>query len=315
MIEVAVLALHGAVPSDLAIPCDVFGRVELSDGQQGYRVRVCGEAHEIRTNAYAIRAPWTLDRVAKAHMVVVPGIEQPELPVSGEVIRAIQSAAAKGARVASICTGAFVLAAAGLLDGKRATTHWRAAELLQERYPEVKVDRNVLFVDNEATVTSAGAFAGLDMCLHLVRRDYGQAVAAHAARLAVAALERDGGQAQFIEHEVPTSSASLAPLLDWMQKNVKRPLTLEQLAARAATSERTLSRRFKQQTGTTPLQWLLDVRIRKAQGLLETTDLSIEELAGHVGFDGSSSLRDHFRRRFGVSPNGYRRTFRKRPQE
>ncbi|HEX4477613.1 MAG TPA: helix-turn-helix domain-containing protein [Polyangiaceae bacterium] len=308
--DVAILAMHGAVPYDLVIPCDLFGRVQLDDGTPGYRVRVCAEAPEIRAVAFNIRAPWTLDHVGDADMVIIPGIEDPVLPVPDAIVRVIRNAARRGARIASICSGAFVLAATGLLDGQRATTHWLAASMLKARYPAVLVDPDVLFVDNGQFITSAGASAGLDMCLHLVRRDYGQAVAARAARLAVAALEREGGQAQFIHHEAPVSTSSLAPLLQWMQRNVKRPLTLDQLASKASMSPRTLSRRFKEQTGTTPLQWLLDVRVRKAQALLETTKLSVEEVSTAVGFDGPSTFRARFRRTVGVSPNAYRRTFR-----
>jgi transcriptional regulator GlxA family with amidase domain len=311
VIDVAILALHGVVSVDLAIPCDVFSHVRLPNGKPGYRVRVCGEAPEIRSATFSIRAPWTLEHVADAGLVIIPGVDDPEVPVSERVIDVIRSAARNGARVASICTGAFVLAATGLLDGKRATTHWLATALLKERYPAVVVDADVLYVDNGKIITSAGVSAGFDMCFHLVRCDYGQAVAAHQARLAVAALEREGGQAQFIENEAPVCTSSLAPLLDWMQKNAKRPLTLEQLAARAATSSRTLSRRFKEQTGTTPLQWLLSARVRNAQALLETTRLSVEEVAAAVGFDGSSTFRNRFRRTVGVSPNTYRRTFQR----
>jgi transcriptional regulator GlxA family with amidase domain len=306
--EVAVVAMHGTVPFDLSIACEVFGHVRLPRGD-GYRVRVCGEAPEVRAGAFNIRAPWSLEHVAGADTVVVPGVSDPTLPVPEPVVDAIRHAARRGARVASICTGAFVLAATGLLDGRRVTTHWLAAALLAARYPAVTVDPNVLFVDHGQFITSAGASAGIDMCLHLVRRDHGQAVAAHAARLAVAPLEREGGQAQYIHHEAPSSVASLSPLLDWMRENAGRPLTLERIAARAAMSPRTLNRRFKEQTGTTPLQWLLGARIRNARGLLETTQLSVDQVALAVGFDCASSFRERFRRTVGVAPNAYRRTF------
>jgi transcriptional regulator GlxA family with amidase domain len=307
MHKVAVVAMHGAVSFDLAIPCEVFGRLRVPGG--GYRVQVCGEAPEVRAGAFNIRAPWTLEHLAGADTVVVPGVEDPDLPVPEPIVDAIRAAARAGARIASICTGAFVLAATGLLDGQRVTTHWIAASLLAARYPSLTVDPNVLFVDNGRFITSAGASAGLDMCLHLVRRDHGQAVAARAARLAVAPLDREGGQAQYIRHEAPGSSTSLAPLLTWMRKNARRPLTLECLASQASTSPRTLNRRFKEQTGTTPLQWLLDARIRDAQELLETTTLSVDEVATTVGFDGPSSFRERFRRTVGVGPRAYRRTF------
>lgn len=311
MHEVAVIAMHGVVHFDLSIPCEVFGRALLADEGAAYRVRVCGETPEVRATAFSIRVPWGLDAVANADTVVLPGVDDPAfpLPVPDSVVEAVQAAAANGARIASICTGAFTLAATGLLDGRRATTHWLAAPLLAARYPAVVVDASVLFVDHGQIVTSAGSAAGLDMCLHLVRRDYGQAVAAQAARMAVAPLVREGGQAQFIRHEPPRASGGLAPLLEWMSANAHRALGLDELARQAAMSPRTLGRRFKEETGTTPLQWLIGARVRWAQELLETTALSIEQIAFEVGFDGPSTLREHFRRIVGVSPKEYRHTF------
>jgi transcriptional regulator GlxA family with amidase domain len=310
--EVAIIALHGVVPIDLAIPCDVFGRTEKPGGGPGYTVRVCGEAPEVRSFAFNIRAPWRLDHVEECDTVIIPGAEGILLPIPDHVLDVIRRAAKRGARIASICGGAFVLAATGLLDGQRVATHWRAAAALRARYPKVIVDADVLYADNGQFITSAGAFAGLDMCLHLVRRDYGHAAAARTARLAVAALEREGGQAQFIEHEDPACTTSLGPLLEWMEKNVRRQLTLEQLARKAGTSPRTLSRKFKEQFGTTPLQWLLEARIRRALSLLETTALGIDEIATTAGFDVASTFRGRFRQRVGMSPNAYRRKFRER---
>ena len=211
MHEIAVLAMHGVIPFDLAIPCEVFGRVRIASGDAGYRVRVCGEGPEVRAGAFGIRPPWGLDAIAGADTLILPGVDDPALPVADDVVAAIRAVASRGARIASICTGTFALAATGLLDGKRATTHWKAASLLAARYPEVRVDASILFVDHGAIITSAGASAGLDMCLHLVRRDYGQAVAAAAARMAVAPLVREGGQAQYIDHEPPRANGGLAP--------------------------------------------------------------------------------------------------------
>ena len=305
---VAILAAHGVVPFDLSIPCEVFGCVRFADVTREYRVQVCGEAAEVRTREFNIRAPWTLDDLARADTVIVPGIDDPAAPAPDATLAAIRAAWANGARVASICSGAFVLAAAGLLDGRRATTHWLAADLLAKLYPAVTVDPGVLFVDEGRVLTSAGSSAGLDMCLHLLRRDHGHAVAAQAARLAVAPLDREGGQAQFIRYEPPGSSASLAPLLDWMSANAHRPLTVDDLARQAATSPRTLARRFREQTGTTPLQWLIAARVRRAQELLETTSLSIDRIAGAAGFEGAAALRDRFRHTLGVSPKAYRRS-------
>ena len=308
MHDVAILALHGVVPFDLAIPCEVFGRTRVEAGN-AYRVRVCGEGREVRAGVFTLRAPWDLQALAGARTVVIPGVEDPTLPVPDAVVEAIRAAAGRGARIASVCTGAFVLAATGLLDGRRATTHWKAAALLKARHPAVTVNPDVLYIDDGAILTSAGASAGLDLCLHMVRRDYGEIIAAEAARLAVAPLDREGGQAQFIHHEAAGTSESLALLLEWMAEHAARPLTVDEIARQAALSTRTLARRFREQTGSTPLQWLLAARVRNARRLLETTRLSIEEVAAAVGFDTAGNFRERFHRTMGVSPARYRRTF------
>jgi transcriptional regulator GlxA family with amidase domain len=213
--------------------------------------------------------------------------------------------------VASICSGAFVLAATGALDGLRATTHWRVAAELARRHPEIEVDAGVLYVDNGRVLTSAGAAAGLDLCLHLVRRDLGAEVAANVARDAVMPLERAGGQAQFIVHEPPTGDdSSLAPLLAWLEQNLRKELPLPAIARRAAMSTRTLSRRFREQVGTTPALWVTRARIRRAQRLLETTALSVEQVAAEVGFGSPAVLREHFGRIVGTNPLAYRRSFK-----
>lgn len=309
MHDIAVLAMHGVLPFDLGIACEVFARVRGADGEPAYRVRVCGEAAHVRAGAFDVCAPFGLDPVATADTVLVPGIADPAPPVPPPVLAAIKSAWANGARVASICSGAFVLAAAGLLDGRRATTHWLGAADLAHRYPAITVDPDVLFVDEGRIVTSAGASAGLDMCLHLVRRDHGQVIAAQAARLAVAPLNRDGGQAQFIRQEAPLSNASLGPLMDWMAENLERPLSVDALAARAGMSPRTFARRFREQTGTTPVQWLLTARVRRAQELLETTSSQIDRIATAAGFESPVTFRARFQRVVGLSPLAYRTRF------
>jgi transcriptional regulator GlxA family with amidase domain len=228
------------------------------------------------------------------------------------VLDALRRAAEAGTRIASICAGAFTLAAAGLLDGRRATTHWVATALLAARYPAVDVDPDVLYVDDGRVLTSAGAAAGLDLCLHMIRCDHGSTVAADAARLSVMALEREGGQAQFIVSERPPTprGSVLEPLLAWMEDNSGRDLTLEEIAAHAGMSTRTLNRRFREQTGTTPLQWLHRARIRRAQHLLETTTHPVDRIAAQVGFGSPTAFRDRFKRVAGTSPNAYRRAFR-----
>jgi transcriptional regulator GlxA family with amidase domain len=309
MHTVAIVVLDGFVPLDLGIPCDVFGGFGLADQPNLYRVKVCAARRVVRAGAYDIRTHFGLDAVIDAHTVVVPGIVDFDLPFSPSVIAALRTAWDRGARITSICSGAFILAAAGLLDGRRATTHWRGTSELARRYPAITVEPDVLFVDEGRIVTSAGASAGLDMCLHLVRRDYGQAVAADAARLAVAPLNRDGGQAQFIRHEAPGASDCLAPLLEWMSANLEKEIDVDALARRASMSPRTLARRFREQTGTTPLQWLLTVRVRRAQELLETTRRSIDEIAVRSGFESPVTFRERFRRIVGLSPRAYRLRF------
>ncbi|MFJ6539638.1 GlxA family transcriptional regulator [Streptomyces sp. NPDC091385] len=311
MHTVAVLALDQVIPFDLSTPVEVFSRTRLPDGRPGYQVRVCAEREEVDAGAFALRAPWGLEGLRGADTIIVPGVGEPTAPLSPAVRDALRSAAADGTRIASICVGTFPLAATGLLDGLRVTTHWRAAGLLAATYPALDVDPDVLYVDNGQFLTSAGAAAGLDLCLHMIRRDYGSAVAADSARLSVMPLEREGGQAQFIVHDhAPTPQGSeLEALLTWLRENLARDLTLADIAGRAGTSTRTLIRRFRDQTGTTPLQWLHRARIRQAQHLLETTEHSVERIGHQVGFASPTSFRDRFKRTTGVSPQTYRRTF------
>ncbi|MGW2008324.1 GlxA family transcriptional regulator [Streptomyces nigrescens] len=312
MHTVAVLALDKVIPFDLSTPIEVFTRTRLPDGRPGYQVRVCAERPEVDAGAFALRAPWGLDGLTDADTVIVPGTADPTAPLPPAVHDALNAAAANGTRIASICSGTFSLAAAGLLDGLRATTHWIAAGMLAAAYPDIDVDPDVLYVDNGQILTSAGAAAGLDLCLHLIRRDYGSAVAADAARLSVMPLEREGGQAQFIVQPYPSTprGSALEPLLTWLQDNLARELTLADIAVRADVSTRTLIRRFREQTGTTPLQWLHRARVRQAQHLLETTTHSVERIGAQVGFGSPTAFRDRFKRTTGVSPKTYRRTFR-----
>ncbi|MET7454209.1 helix-turn-helix domain-containing protein [Streptomyces sp. NPDC005574] len=312
MHTVAVLALDGVIPFDLSAPVDTFGRTRLPDGRAAYRVRVCSPAAEVSAGPFTVRAPYGLEALAGADTIVLPGVADPMAPLPPGVAQALCAAAANGTRIASVCVGAFVLAATGLLDGLRATTHWTAAPDLAARYPEVTVDPNVLYVDNGQFLTSAGAAAALDMCLHMIRGDHGSEVAAHAARLSVMPLEREGGQAQFIVHAQPPApaGATLEPVLQWLEDHCDRDVTLDEIAAHAGMSTRTLNRRFREQTGTTPLQWLHRARVRRAQHLLETTPDPVERIATQVGFGSPTAFRERFRRVVGTSPQGYRRTFR-----
>ncbi|MDP3868322.1 transcriptional regulator FtrA [Phenylobacterium sp.] len=251
-----------------------------------------------------------LEVLKGAGTVVVPGWKGADVQPSAELVAALRAAYAGGARLVTICSGVFVLAAAGLLDGRRATTHWRYAETLRQRYPRIEVDPNVLYVDEGQILTSAGSAAGLDLCLHLVRRDFGARIANQVARRLVIAPHRDGGQAQFIERPLaPSAGGRLSQLIAELQEEPQGSPSIQQLAARAAMSERTFIRRFRETTGMAPGAWLVAVRVDRARDLLETTDLSIEQVAAESGFGAATTLRHHFRSRLGLSPAAYRDRF------
>lgn len=312
--RVAVLALDSVVTFDLGVPCQIFGgRADL--GVVRYAAEVCGAvAGLVRTsNGFDLHVPSGLEALARADTVIVPGIEDVDAPVPAAVLAALRVAHARGARVASICTGAFVLAAAGLLDGKRATTHWQDAPLLAARHPLITVDPAVLYVDEGRVLTSAGIAAGLDLCLHLVRRDHGAAVANAVARRMVVAPHRSGGQAQFAERPLPNDPAGgLEATRGWMLLRLAEPLSLERLAAHAGTSRRTFIRQFRAETGTSPLRWLVHQRVLLAQRLLEQGGEPLERLATRCGFGSALVLRQHFRRATGTTPLAYRLAFRGR---
>lgn len=311
MQRVVVVASNGVVPFDLAVPCEVFGRARLADGRAGYSVRVCGVEREVDAGAFRMKLSSGLSSLRDADTIVLPGIADPSLPTPEPLLRALRAAAKRGARLVSICSGAFLLADTRLLDGRRATTHWLATTELARRHPRIIVDPDVLYVDEGQLLTSAGAAAGLDLCLYLVRRDYGAAVAADAARLSVMPLERSGGQSQFIVHAEPAAlGASLESLLHWIEKHLAESLSVARIAKRAALSVRTLNRRFGEQVGMPPLHWLLRARVRRAQCLLETSEHPIEVVASKVGFGSVSALREQFQKTVGTSPQAYRRSFR-----
>jgi transcriptional regulator GlxA family with amidase domain len=313
MHTVAILALPDTIVFDLATPIEVFGRARMPDGRPGYRTIVAGTDPVVSAGPLRLATDHGLDALVQADTIVVPGRIHPQEPTPPAALQALRAAAEAGTRIASICVGAFTLAEAGLLDGRRATTHWMATPLFARRYPAIALDPDVLYVDSGQILTSAGAAAGLDLCLYMVRRDYGAAVAADASRLAVAPLHRDGGQAQFILRNAPApASATLEPVLGWLAENAHRDLTLEDIAVAAHTSARTLNRRFHDETGQSPIQWLGGVRIRHAQELLETTDHDIERIARQVGFSSPTNFRALFRRATGVAPTAYRATFRGR---
>jgi transcriptional regulator GlxA family with amidase domain len=305
--RVAVLALDGVVAFDLATPPQVFWSVP---GRR-YEVVVCGTGPVRAAHGFTIVPSAGLSELERADTVVVPGVRDELASRPPEILDALRAAAARGARMTSICTGAFVLGEAGLLDGRRATTHWAHVEDLRRRFPSVRVEPDVLWVDEGDLVTSAGVAAGIDLCLHLVRRDHGAEAANAAARRVVVAPHRSGGQAQFIDAPVPDApETSLEPTRTWALERLAEPLTVESMAAHAGFAPRTFARRFRAETGTTPLQWLLHQRVLRARRMLETTDLPVEAVARRCGFSTSVGLRDHFRRATRTTPTAYRSAFR-----
>jgi transcriptional regulator GlxA family with amidase domain len=307
--SVVVLVLEGAKPLDVGIPAQVFSHRP----SMPYEVRVCGAAPGLVTggDGLAYHVAEGLEALEQADTVFIPGYREPSItqPLSA-VVDALLAAHERGARLAAISTGAFALAATGLLDGKRATTHWHYTKALAEKYPRVKVDENVLFVDEGDVFTSAGAASGIDLCLHLVRRDHGVALSNHVARRLVAAPYRSGGQAQYVPRTVPEPLGDLfASTREWALQHLAEPLTLELLARNARVSERTFSRRFAEDTGYTPMQWVLRARVDLARELLERSDLGVEQIAHRVGLGSGANLRLHFQRILGTSPTEYRHTF------
>lgn len=309
--HVATLVLDGGNLFEFAVAAEVFGVERPEIGTGLYELTLCSPGREARLPAGArLRTPGDLATVAGADTVIVPH-GHPDAPAAPDVVEALLAAHANGARLVSFCSGAFPLAATGLLDGRRATTHWLYAETFRRRFPRVSLDPNVLFVDEGELLTSAGTAAGIDLALHLVRRDHGAEVARGIARRMVVPPHRDGGQAQFIDPpERPRVVADeLAGLLDELRADLGSELTVAEMARRATMSERTFVRRFREATGTTPFRWLLTQRLQRAQQLLETTDLDVDRIADETGFGTATNLREHFRRELRTTPSGYRRAF------
>jgi AraC family transcriptional activator FtrA len=311
------LAVHDGISMfEAAAACEVFGvdRSDLAD--PWYSFTVCG-TDRARVGGWLLSDlphGHGLDALLEADTVVVPACHDTVEGPPGDLVDAVRAAHECGARIVSLCTGAFVLAAAGLLDGRRATTHWLHTDLLATRYPRVEVDPDVLYVDSGTILTSAGKSAGMDLCLHVVRIDHGAAVANALARRLVVPPHRTGGQSQFIPAPVPARDGDpLADLLHWASGRLDRPLSVPDLAGRAGLSPRHLTRQFHAVTGTTPLRWLLNQRLHRAQELLETTDDSIEQIASRTGMGTAATLRRHFHQSLGVPPDTYRRTFRAHP--
>jgi transcriptional regulator GlxA family with amidase domain len=307
--QVAVLVLEGAKPLDVGIPAQVFS----NRPSMPYEVHVCGAKKGLVTggDGLAYHVADGLEALESAQTIFIPGYREPDKTEAPKaVVEALREAHERGARLAAISTGAFALAATGLLDGKRATTHWHYTRELQKMHPKVSVDENVLFVDEGDVLTSAGAASGIDLCLHLVRRDHGVALSNYVARRLVAAPYRSGGQAQFVPRSVPEPLGDVfASTREWALARLDEPISLDQLARNANVSARTFSRRFLDDTGYTPMQWVLRARVDLARELLESSALGVEQIAATVGLGTGANLRMHFHRILGTSPSEYRQTF------
>ena len=314
--SVALIVYDGVPPFEVGVACDVFGGVYYAEefGVPWYQLAVCAATPSVQLNVgLRMDVPAGLDAVRAAGTVVVPPTEQRD-QIPAAVLDELRAARARGQRILSLCTGAFILAEAGILDGQRATTHWAECADLAARYPQVTVDPDVLYVDDGDLLTSAGSAASIDLCLHVVQQDYGSEVAARLARDLVVPLYREGGQAQFIDTPIPALADHgqhlFADTVTWLQAHLDQEVTVADLAGRAAMSPRTFARRFQASTGTTPYQWIVRERIRLAQRLLETTDLPIDTVAVKTGFATAGNLRKHFSRAVRTSPHAYRDAFR-----
>ena len=310
--DVAVLAYDGLGIFEFGIAVEIFGLPRPEFGRDWYRFSVCSlERGPLRTTAgVSVKATHGLSRLARAGTIIIPGWKGPNVMPPAGLVSSLRKAHERGARLVSICSGVFVLAATGLLNGRRATTHWRDAEALQSQYPDIQVEPDVLYVDEGGILTSAGSAAGIDLCLHIVRQDFGAEIANQVARRLVVPPHRDGNQAQFIPDPLrPTTTGGLAPVLRWLESNLHQKLSVTELARRAAMSPRNFARQFLRQTGTTPHQWLIHLRLLAAQRRLEKTNENIDEVAGGVGWQTAATLRQHFLRHLRTSPTAYRQRF------
>ncbi len=309
--NVAVIAYDGVAPFELGVLCESFGIDRATDGLPVFDFAVCGvRAGTVPTSTgFGITLEHDLARVAEADLVAVPAMPR-DAPVPGAVVEALRAAHGRGARVLSVCSGAFALGEAGLLDDRECTTHWMYTDELADRFPRAHVVPEVLYVDADPVITSAGTAAGVDACLHLWRKEFGAAAASKVARRMVVPPQRDGGQAQFIKSAVPDCDAeTLGPVLTWVAANLHEELSVDVLARHARMSARTFARRFREETGATPHAWVTRQRVLRAEELLETTDRSVDWIAGEVGFGNAATLRHHFTRARSVSPQQYRRMF------
>jgi AraC family transcriptional activator FtrA len=315
--KVAVLAYDDLCTFEFGIVVEVFGLPRPELDVKWYDFHVCSlEPGPLRAaGGIRVEARRGLRWLREAGTIVIPGWRHVDERPPEPLLRALRSAHAEGARLVTICSGVFVLAAAGLVDGKRVTTHWQYVERLTSEFPKVRVEPDVLYVDEGSILTSAGSAAGIDLCLHIVRRDYGAEIANRVARRLVMPPHRDGGQAQYVQEPMPADTGGgLAPVLQWAQENLRRALPVDELARRAAMSPRTFARRFREETGTTPHQWLMHQRLIAAQRRLEKTGEGVDRIAEAVGLQTAATLRQHFSRVLGTTPTAYRRRFSTRAE-
>lgn len=310
--NIVAVAFDRISPFHLSVPCVVFGETHL--GMPLFNFKVCAaESGSINTTAgFSLGISHDLTALRTADMIIVPSWRDPAERPPESLLKALATAQRRGAQVVGLCLGAYVLAEAGVLDGRRATTHWAYAKDFAQRYPSIRVDADVLYVEDENVLTSAGTAAGIDCCLHMVRKRFGAESANRVARRLVMPPHREGGQAQFIEQPIPTSAKNsrLSALIDWVRHNLNQPHTVDSLASRALMSRRTFTRQFRLLIGMTAVEWLHAERLALTQRLLENSDHSVEAISALVGFGSPESLRLHFRRAFGVSPTAWRATFR-----
>ncbi|MER5859985.1 MULTISPECIES: helix-turn-helix domain-containing protein [Streptomyces] len=313
--NVAAVLLDGVHPFELGVVCEVFGIDRSDEGLPVYDFAVVsaeGPTLSTHVGGLSVSTPYGLERLEEADLIAVPaGADYVVRDYPPALLDALVRAVERGTRVLSVCSGVFVLGAAGLLDGRRCSVHWRQAGELALRNPRAVIEPDVLYVDEDPVITSAGTAAGIDACLHLVRKDQGPEVANKIARRMVVPPHRDGGQAQYIERPLPrTSCDTVGEVLVWMEEHLDQEVTVEQLAARAHMSPRTFARRFQQETGTTPYRWILRQRVLLAQELLEGSDETMDAIAWRTGFGTAAALRHQFVRAIGTTPNAYRRAFR-----
>lgn len=309
--NVAVIAYDGVAPFELGVLCESWATDRSDQGVPVFDFAVCAPRKGVvRTSAgFGLQVDEDLSRVAEADLVAVPAVPR-DKAVPDSVLSALRDAHDRGARIMSVCSGAFALGQAGLLDGRDCTTHWRYSDELAARFPRANVIPEVLYVDDAPIITSAGSAAGLDACLYLWRKEFGASIASTVARRMVVPPQREGGQAQFIRSAVPDCDAeTLGPLLVWITEHLDLPLSIDYLAGHTNLSSRTFARRFRAETGTTPHAWITSQRVLRAEQLLETTDHSVDHIADVVGFGNAATLRHHFTRARSVGPQQYRRSF------